>query len=374
MEQEIKDYALEIGFDAVGFTTAEPFPQLTSALEERKSGYGWISEDLMQLAYIADPRYVLPSAQSIVVLLYDYYKQAYPDALIGRIGKAYQSRLYPVKKRLFGSRLRLIREFLESRGMEVGIRPAMPERQAAVRAGIGKFGSNTFVYAPGRGSYVAIVAMAVSAELEPAVEMTEKPSCPDDCRRCIDACPTGALYEPFKMDPLRCIAFNTYGPGNFPGAPADIPPAIREKMGSWIYGCDICQDACPHNAKRLSQKLVPDIFLEQVAPRFDPALLIGMDDRYFLETVQQVLYGYIWEKKFIQRNAAIALGNSGDSAVITPLSRAMEDPEEMVRRYSAWGLGRLGGAKAKKALELSLHRENSTAVKTEIENALEFCR
>jgi epoxyqueuosine reductase len=216
--------------------------------------------------------------------------------------------------------------------------------------------------------------MAVSAELEPAVEVTEKPSCPADCRRCIDACPTGALYEPFKMDPLRCIAFNTYGPSNFPGAPADIPPAIREKMGSWIYGCDICQDACPHNAKRLGQKLVPDIFLEHIAPRFDPALLIAMDDRYFLETVQQVLYGYIWEKKFIQRNAAIALGNSGDSSAVTPLSRAMEDPEEMVRRYSAWGLGRLGGEKAKKALELSLSRENSTAVKTEIENALESCR
>ena len=372
MEKEIKEYALEIGFDSIGFTTADPFPQLTEALAERHDGYSWISDSLLQLAHVADPRFVLPSAKSIVVLLYDYYKQAYPEELLGRIGKAYQSRLYPGKKRLFGSRLRLLREFLESKGMEVGVRPAMPERQAAVRAGLGKFGCNTFVYAPGRGSYVAIVAMAVSGELEPTV-VEQSSACPEDCHRCIEACPTGALYEPYKMNPLRCIAFNTYGTGNFPGAPDHISPDIREKMGSWIYGCDLCQDACPQNQKRLKQKLVPDAFLEEMAPNFDPKILLNMDDRYYQETVQQVLYGYMWEKKFLQRNAAIALGNSGDEAAVKPLTQAMEDPQEMVRHYSAWALGRIGGTKSKKILENALQKEESAAVQAEISSALESC-
>jgi epoxyqueuosine reductase len=372
LEQEIKEYALEIGFDDIGFTTADPFPQLITALEERKEGYSWISDGLLQLAHVADPKFVLPSARSIVVMIYDYYKQAYPEEFSGRIGKAYQSRLYPGKKRLFGSRLRLFRGFLESKGMEVGIRPAMPERQAAVRAGLGSFGCNTFIYSPGRGSYIGIVAMAVSAELEPS-KIKKELSCPENCRRCIDACPTGALYEPYKMDPLRCIAFNTYGTGNFPGAPEDIAPEIREKMGGWIYGCDLCQDACPHNQARLKQKLVPDAFLKEMVPKFDPLVLLGMNDQYYLDTVQQLLYGYLWEKKFIQRNAAIALGNSGDEEAVGPLGKALQDPQEMVRKYSAWALGRIGGKKSRAALEKALAKESGVAVTDEIRLALENC-
>lgn len=372
MEREIREYALDIGFDDVGFTSAEPFPQLTRALEERRSGYSWVSEGLLQLADVADPRFVLPSARSIVVLIYDYYKQEYPPDLLGSIGKAYQSRLYPGKKRLFGSRLRLMKDFLQEKGMEVGVRPAMPERQAAVRAGVGSFGCNTFVYAPGRGSYVALTALAVSGELE--TENKEIVSdCPDNCTRCIEACPTGALSEPYKMDPLRCIAFNTYAPGNFPGAPGDIPHWIREKMGTWIYGCDLCQDACPQNSKRLRQNLVPDAFLEEMAPKLAPAVLLNMEDSYYRETVQPILYGYMWEKKFLQRNAAIALGNSGDEGTVKLLAGALEDPSEMVRCYSAWALGRIGGAAGRKALEQALCRGNAGQEAKEIRLALERC-
>jgi epoxyqueuosine reductase len=375
MEKEIREYALEIGFDDVGYTSAEPFDQLSNALVERISGYSWITDDLMQLARIADPRYVLPSAKSVVVMIYDYFKLAYPEELNGLIGKAYQSRLYPGKKRLFGSRIRLMKEYLESKGMEVGMRPAMADRQSAVRAGVGKFGCNTFVFAPGRGSFVAIIAMAVGRELEPTgTNRHEKQTtCPDGCNRCLEACPTGALYEPFKMNPLRCIAFNTYGTGNFPGAPEDIPFDIREKMGSWLYGCDICQDVCPQNQRRLKAKLVPDAFLEEIAPKFAPEILLNMDDHYYFETVQQLLYGYFWEKKFLQRNAAIALGNKMDRTAVEYLSKSVRDPESMVRQYSCWALGRLGGMKSKKLLEEILAVEESDRVREEILLALENC-
>lgn len=369
LEQEIREYALDIGFDDVGYTTAEPFPQLVESLDERRSGYSWVSEGLLQIASVADPRYVLPSAKSIVVLIYDYYKQAYPAQLEGCIGKAYQSRLYPGKKRLFGSRLRLIKEFLQEKGMEIGVRPAMPERQAAVRAGVGEFGCNTFVSSPGRGSYIAIASLAVSGELEPQNKLPSS-TCSDNCNKCIEACPTGALYAPFKMDPLRCIAFNTYAPGNFPGTPDDIPVDIREKMGTWIYGCDICQDACPHNSKRLKQKLVPDAFLEEMAPKLAPQKLLNMSDLYYHSIVQPILYGYMWEKKFLQRNSAIALGNTGDPDAVDLLATALEDPQEMVRAYTAWALGRIGGKKSKALLEKALGREEPGKTSEEMKAAL----
>jgi epoxyqueuosine reductase len=108
-------------------------------------------------------------------------------------------------------------------------------------------------------------------------------------------------------------------------------------------------------------------------PKFELSVLLNMDDQYFLETVQQLMYGYIWEKKFIQRNAAIALGNSGDEAAVGPLGKALQDQQEMVRKYSAWALGRIGGKKSRVALEKALAGESEAAVTAEIKTALENC-
>ena len=369
LAEEIREYALDIGFDRVGFASAEPFPQLAAALEERAEDYAWISRGLLQLNKAVDPRSILPSARSLIVLIWDYHKQSFPQELTGKIGRAYLARLFLPKDRIFGARLKLFRDFLKQRGIALGTRPALPDRQAAARAGLGTFGRNTFIYVPGMGSFAAIVTMAVDVDL--GGESREAISrCPDDCGACIRACPTGALYEPFRMNPRRCIAFNTYAPGNWPLVPEDIPREIREKMGSWIYGCDLCQEACPRNRKKLQEKLPPDAYLLEKAKTITLTNLLNMDEQFYLTQVQPFLYGYIWHKKFLQRNAAIALGNSGDDAAVPHLVRALEDPEEMVRAYAAWALGRIGGAAARAALESRRGREDSAKVLEEIEIAL----
>ncbi len=123
----------------------------------------------------------------------------------------------------------------------------------------------------------------VDAELdydEPSIEV----DCPPNCTMCIEACPTEALYEPLKMNPLRCIAFLTFHArdGAWKGVTSYIPHEVREEMGSWIHGCDICQEVCPRNKARLSAKLPPDEFLTKVAQDFELSRLLKMTDEFYL--------------------------------------------------------------------------------------------
>jgi len=264
-----------------------------------------------------------------------------------------------------------MQEFLERSGCQIATGVAIPERLAAARAGVVTYGVNTFAFAGGIGSFILITSFVVDTELE-YDEPTFEVKCPPKCTACIEACPTGALYEPLKMDPRRCIAFNTFltRDGYRRGITSYIPPEIRERMGTWIHGCDICQEVCPRNRSRLKAKLPQDEFLAKVAQDFELTRLLNLSDEFYTKRVQPLMYQYISEKKYFQRNAAIALGNIGDPAFIPDLAQAMQDPEELVRGYAAWALGKIGGSQAKQILEASLAREKAGSVRKEIEAAL----
>jgi len=265
----------------------------------------------------------------------------------------------------------LMREFLEKKGWQVAEKLVVPERLAAARAGIVTYGKNTFAFADEIGSFILITTFVVDAQLdydEPTLEV----KCPPKCTACLEACPTKSLYEPLKMDPRLCIAFNTFmTQDEYPGGITSyIPPEIREKMGTWIHGCDICQEACPRNQKRLKAKLPPNEFLDKVAQDFELTKLLNLSAEFYTKRVQPLMYNYIRDKKYFQRNAAIALGNLRDPAFIPDLTQAMQDSEELVRGYSAWALGRIGGSQAKQVLEASLARETADSVRKEIQAAL----
>jgi epoxyqueuosine reductase len=191
-----------------------------------------------------------------------------------------------------------------------------------------------------------------------------KVACPANCTRCIDACPTGALYEPLKMDPRRCIARNSYA-----NEQPVLPMELRRGMGEWIFGCDVCQEVCPRNARRLKMKLPADAYLNRLAPDLELETLLAMTDESF--TRVQTLLNYITKKRLFQRNAAVALGNRGDTASVPALERALaQDPDEFVRGHAAWALGEIGGAEARQALEKHLTTELADYAKGEIETAL----
>jgi epoxyqueuosine reductase len=372
LSEDIRDFALDLGFSKVGIAETEPFAEYIAELKSRYQMYSWFIEGPRQLMKGADPRSLMPAAKSIVVVAHDFYKKSFPEELLGKIGRLYQARAYNAPPhRLNGARRQLLKEFLEKNGCKVLADPTIPARLSAARAGVATYGRNTFAFAEGIGSFIVISTFLVDKELDydkPTMEV----KCPPKCTACIDACPTGALYEPLRMNPFRCIAFNTFTTqdGRTGGISSYIPPEIREKMGSWIHGCDICQEVCPRNRKRLNANLPPDEYLVKIARDFDLIRLLKLSDEFFAKSVQPLMYNYISEKKYFQRNAAIAMGNTGDTTFVPALWQSMQEAEALVRSHAAWALGKIGGSQAKQILEVSLARETIESVKKEIVAAL----
>jgi len=171
------------------------------------------------------------------------------------------------------------------------------------------------------------------------------------------------------MNPLRCIAFNSYyGDGL-------TPLKLREPMGTWVYGCDRCQEVCPRNQPWMNQALPENPQLMRRAPDFALTKLLTMSDDHYANKVWPLTF-YISRKKVSkwQINAARALGNLGDRDNVPVLVQAItESPYDAVRAMSAWSLGCLGGPLAKKTLEKSRKKEDGI-VKKEIESALSIVR
>jgi epoxyqueuosine reductase len=210
LTQDIKEYALYLGYSRVGITTADGFPEYIAELESRREMYSFYVDDARQPLRSANPRSIMPSAKSIISVVYDFSKESYPENLVGKIGRFYLARGYNAPEHhVNGVRPRLMREFLKRNGCQVGEGIVLPERLAASRAGIATYGKNTFAYAETIGSFILLNSFLVDVELDcdkPSIE--EK--CPAGCALCMEACPTHAVYQELKMNPRRCIAFNTF--------------------------------------------------------------------------------------------------------------------------------------------------------------------
>src|SRR5512136_2064179 len=369
---DIKDFALDIGYSKVGITSADDFQDHIDEVLSRGDIYDYYHKDPRQLLRGAQPKEIMPSARSIISLAWDYAEKSFPEALQGKVGRVYQARCYMAPShRINGARYQLMLEFLTKIGCEIGKGIFVPDRQVAARAGVTTFGKNNFAYTAKNGSFVVLTSIVVDKELEYDTP-TYSVKCPKDCTACMDACPTGAIYEPLKLNPRKCIAFNTFTPwdGTRPLISHHIPREIREKMGTRVHGCDVCQEACPRNSRKLKAKNPEDMFLVKLAEEFSLVKMLEMPDGFYERTIHPIMYNYIKDKKYLRRNAAIGLGNTKDPEHIPVLARAMEDAEEFVRGYSAWALGKIGGPRSKSILESSLRRENSSTVADEINAAL----
>jgi epoxyqueuosine reductase len=203
------------------------------------------------------------------------------------------------------------------------------ERDFARRAGLGWVGKNTMLIHPRRGSFFLLAAILTDLELNPDAPFATS-HC-GTCTACLDACPTRAFPEPFVLNATKCISYLTVE------LRSEIPVELREPMGNWLYGCDVCQDVCPWNRKPRGEVAFPHAAeLEAL----DPVELLGLDAAAFRARFRHTS---LWRNKRagLLRNAAIVLGNVGDARAIPALERACADEEPLVREAAAWALDRV---------------------------------
>jgi epoxyqueuosine reductase len=278
----VKQLALEAGYDACGLTTAEPFTDFAEAVEGRIERFPEAAHLYEGLRRRADPRERNPWARSVAVCVHRYGKYRSPPGVLGRIGRSY---LFDRRcKRSPETELpKRFRRGLKSLGIRAR-KGGCPDRAAAARAGVAALGRNCFAISPEFGSWINVETWLLDAEL-PADQPTPTAPCPEGCTACLDACPTGAIVEPYLMRMDRCVAWLTYG------APEPIAPELWEQMGEWVYGCDRCQQVCPLNEGKWEEREGAP-WLEEVADRLQPAALAEMDEKTYREVVHP-LFWYI---------------------------------------------------------------------------------
>ncbi len=240
------------------------------------------------------------------------------------------------------------------------------ERELAQRAGLGWFGKNTMLIHPRKGSYFFLGVLLTDLPLAASAPFAED-HC-GSCRRCLDACPTGALLGRDEsgapvMDATRCISYLTIelkGP---------VPRGLRPAIGNRVFGCDICQEVCPWNAKfsapRTDAAYAP-------RPGFDREPLVRLALRLL------TMSGRRFRREFSEsaaqrpgrngllRNVCIALGNWGSEEAVPALREALEDSAPLVRAHAAWALGRIGTPAAAEALADRTDRETDPGVLEEL--------
>jgi len=259
---------------------------------------------------------------------------------------------------------------LRLRAVEVGLRELVDcetrcyvdtgpllERDFAARAGIGWIGKNTCVINQELGSWLLLGVIVTSLPMEIPVAVAED-RC-GSCTRCIDACPTDALFNPTgdspnrKMDASRCIAYLTIE------KKGDIAVELREEMGRQVFGCDICQDVCPWNRRAPVAEIAG---LQRRDELVNPALewLAGLDAAAF----KREFAGSPLERtkrSRLQRNVAIAMGNSGDQTFLPRLDEWARGEDGVLRESAAWAGDRLR-AGAQNGISPSASMEDTTQI------------
>lgn len=226
--------------------------------------------------------------------------------------------------------------FLKALGLKIAdeLHGITTARWSAAKAGLGIIRRNNFLYTK-YGSWVWIDTWMMDKELE-YIETPDVPLCPENCTRCVDACPTCALSAPYSMNMGKCITCLTY---NARGA---APENIRDKMGKWLYGCDGCQNACPMNKNKWEEaEDYPG--LSELADYITLEKILQMDEKTFTEVICLKFWYIKPDSIWIWKcNALRAMANDYNEKYESYFKDACSDSNENVGKMALWACEKLG--------------------------------
>jgi epoxyqueuosine reductase len=245
----IKQKALELGFDACGVARATKLESLEAPFSH------WLEQGFQgSMAYMErniekrlDPKQLFPGAQSVIVLAHNYFPSTITSATARHHPQKINIAKYAWGKDyhfMMKDKLATLIQWLHAQAPGTSSRAFVDsapvlERAWAVEAGIGWTGKNACLIIPQKGSFFFLGSVITSLAIVPDAAFT-KNHC-GNCTRCMEACPTGAIVAPGSIDARKCLSYQTIENKE------PIPPALKEKTRGWVFGCDICQDICPHN-------------------------------------------------------------------------------------------------------------------------------
>ncbi|MCP4142253.1 MAG: tRNA epoxyqueuosine(34) reductase QueG [Chloroflexi bacterium] len=340
--KKIKDVAKEEGFILAGITSPKAPPHISTYLDwidaGRHAAMGYLADDRARKRR-ANPRLILPEAESILVLAAPYPDPKFAeasekDSLHGQISAyAWEDDYHLTLK----EKLQNIVAFIES---EVGhpipnrwytdTGPIL-ERDLAQRAGLGWIGKNTCLIHPKIGSYFFLAEILLGIKL-PIDEPFTADHC-GTCTRCLDACPTQAILPKRTIDANLCISYLTIE------NKGEIPEELRPKLGNLVFGCDICQEVCPWNQKP-DRSSRPVRFGIKIDPHPNLIAELSLTPQEFNKKFKKKPVKRAKRRGYL-RNIAVALGNAGDPVAIPALEKALDDIEPLVRDHAKWALNKI---------------------------------
>ena len=340
------------GLAAVGIAVAETFDDTRDHLESRRQAglHGGMQFTFRNPQRSTDPGRILVGAQSLVVGAWGYRRRDDdgPSDTIAvgrpRIGRPTGSVARYARSESYAplrSALEQMADHLVAEGWHARVvvdDNALVDRAAAQRAGLGWFGRNTLLLLPGLGSWFVLGSVVTDAPLDPtppAGASDHAEGC-GTCRRCMVACPTGALVADGVLDARRCLAWLIQAPGTF-------PIEFRRALGDRIYGCDDCQQACPIN--RTADRHHPPGSPEAGSvAAVDLLELLDAPDQALVEAHGR-WYIANRDPRHLRRNALVALGNVGDGTdpdTAAVLGRYAGGDDEMLAEHARWAAVSLG--------------------------------
>jgi epoxyqueuosine reductase len=363
---DLMQYAQKIGIDLIGICSPDPFARYIAELNKRKAQYERrYAHRIDQWLRLATPTAVMRDARAVIVIGF-YYLTEMPPAIEGRsaFGRIVSFGHLGILKRG-----RCMVKYLHAHGHKAVI--GIHRKEAAVRAGLGSLGKHGLILNKRYGSWVAYQSIVTNAEME-----FDQPSEIDfcaDCDKCLRACPTNALYAPYRIDPRQCVTSLLTS--------AEIPRDLWESIPNYIMGCDLCQEACPINKDLLPKREpVECIFPDPIGSRPSLKRLLDIDETNFQSTIladvhrkvtgsnlaglvmrnslarrlyRQLVMRLLGGKELVpetylyatgkltayKRNAILAIGNRGEKELATKLQTYANHP--VLGIYAQWAMKRM---------------------------------